>query len=275
MQNLDLAKKNVIITGANGGIGIEIAKQFLKEGSTIILPYRNNRNQIDLLIEQYGEDRVHAYKLDLNDMTQIDTFVYQVREKFNRIDVLVNNAGITDPSPLEEFSEVQWDMMLNINLKGPFFLVQKLFPVMKEAGGGSVVNIGSWSGHEPAPGMGAYSISKAGLIMMTKLMAIEWAPFNIRVNDVSPGLIRTPISERFYQNEEILNDRTNFVPLHRIGRGQDIATMVTFLCSDQASYITGQSIVIDGGLVNSIHAHLAGPPKEQMKRNKQFRSQNV
>lgn len=239
--------KTVIITGANGGIGNAIAKQFLKEGATVILPFRNNRNQIDLLIKQYGEERVHAYKLDLNDMNQIIPFVSQVQEKFNRIDALVNNAGITAPAPLEKVSEEQWDKLLNINLKGPFFLVQQLFPIMKEAGGGSIVNIGSWSGHEPSPGMGVYSVSKAGLIMMTKLMALEWAPFNIRVNDVSPGLIRTPISEEFYQNEEVLNDRTNFVPLHRIGEGKDIATMVTYLCSDQASYITGQSIVIDGG----------------------------
>lgn len=265
-------KRIVIITGANGGIGFAIAKTFLEENSSVILPYGKNRDNIDKLLEEYGETRVYPFHLDLSDPSQIPSFVEQVDKRFGRIDSLVNNAGITGPGPLEEVTEEAWNKMFNINLKSPFFLIQKIFPIMRKNGGGSIVNIGSWSGHEPSPGMGPYSISKAGIIMMTRLMSLEWGPFNIRVNDVSPGLIRTPISEKYYQNEKSNRERKELVPIQRIGEGKDIASMVAFLCSNQASYITGQSIVVDGGLINSVHSHLAGPPKEQMEKNKSQRN---
>lgn len=152
---------------------------------------------------------------------------------------------------------------MNTNLKGSFFLSKRILPLMKKSGGGNIVNITSMSGHEAYPGMGVYSTSKAGLIMITKQMAIEWAEYNIRVNAVSPGLIRTPLTEDMYQNEEIYNKRKELVSLKRIGTGEEIANVVSFLCSPKSSYITGQSILADGGLLGTIQKHIAGRPESK------------
>lgn len=255
-MSMDLENKNVIITGANGGIGFCIAKSFLNEGSNVILPIHSKGRNVEDLIDRFGEKRVSVLPLNLQSMNSIDTFVETIDREFGHIDILVNNAGVCRPASLAEMDPETWDEMIDTNLKGPFFLTQKVFPLMK--GGGNIVNIASMSGHEPYPGMGVYSASKAGVIMMTRQMALEWAPYGIRVNTVSPGLVRTPLSEDLYQNEEILKKRQELVPLKQIGTGEEIANIVTFLCSSKSSYITGQAIIADGGLLGSIQAHLAG-----------------
>ncbi|MEW9673038.1 SDR family NAD(P)-dependent oxidoreductase [Ammoniphilus sp. 3BR4] len=248
--------KIIIISGANGGIGLEIAKAFLRENSIVILPVHIKAGNIQKLLDIYGENRVHVMQLDQRDLTSIDSFIETVDNQFGRVNVLVNNAGIVRLTSLADMSENVWNDTLETNVKGPFLLSQKVLPLMKKAGGGSIVNISSISGHEPTPGLGAYSTSKAGMIMLTRQMAIEWAPYNIRVNAVSPGLIRTPLTEDLYKNEQIHQRRRELIPLKQIGTGEQIADIVCFLCSSKSSYITGQSIVADGGLMGSVQAHI-------------------
>lgn len=258
-----------VITGANGGIGLAIAETFLQQDYRVILPYRFNKQNIEKLVVKYGAEKVTSILLDIGDITQIPTFVEKLATYTDRVDVLINNAGITDPMPLEVVDEAAWDKMFNVNAKGPFFLSQALFPFLKKAEYPSIVNITSMSGHEASPGMGIYSISKASVLMMTKHMALEWSPYNIRVNCVSPGLIHTPLTTSLYENEKVHTERKQIVPLQRIGQGEDIAPITAFLASPKSSYITGQSIIVDGGLLASIHAHIAGPPKLQMEKLRQ------
>lgn len=253
----------MIVIGANGGIGLDIAKAFLKEGATVILPYHRNKNNIDQLIDEYGSTRIFSYVLDLNNPELIDEFIENLGNQFSKIDVLINNAGISRPIPLENLTLEKWNEVFDTNVRGPFFLSQKIVPLMKEAGGGKIVNISSISGHEAYPGMGAYSSSKAALIMISKQMATEWAPYNIRVNVVSPGLIRTPLTEDMYQNEEIHQKRKSMIPLNRIGTGEDIANVTLFLSSSKSSYITGQAIIADGGLLGTIQSHIVGRPESK------------
>lgn len=260
---MELLNKNVIIVGANSGIGFEIAKTFLKEGVIAILPYHRKKDGIEQLINQFGKDRVHAFPMDLKNLESIYNFVNYLDKQFNKIDILINNAGISRPMSLENITPEKWNEVFNTNVRGSFFLSQKVLTLIKNAGGGSIVNISSMAGHEAYPGMGAYSSSKAALNMVTKQMAFEWAPYNIRVNAVSPGLIRTPLTEEMYKNEEIHQKRKNLVPLNRIGNGKDIANITLFLCSSKSSYITGQIILVDGGLVGTILSHIAGRPESK------------
>jgi NAD(P)-dependent dehydrogenase (short-subunit alcohol dehydrogenase family) len=255
-----LEHKLAIVTGANGGIGYAIAESLLNEQAAVIFPVHRQSGNIQKLADKYGEERVCVLNLDIRSLESIDRFVETVGGKFGRVDILVNNAGISRPSPLEQLNAETWDDVMDTNLKGPFFLTQKVLPLLKKSGSGSIVNITSMSGHEPHTGMGAYSTSKTGLIMLTRQMALEWAPYNIRVNAVSPGLIRTPLSEEIYRNEEMRKKREELTPLKRIGTGQDIAEIVLFLCSPRSSFITGQTILADGGLLATTLNHVPGRP---------------
>lgn len=259
-MNQEWLYRKIIITGANGGIGLAIARAFLGEGATVILPVHNNAGNIDALVEEFGSTKVYPFQLDLRRIEAIEEFAGKVQKQFGTVDVLINNAGVSDPAPLAEISSATFDKVIETNVRGPFFLAQKILPLLKEAGGGSIVTVSSMSGHEPYPGMGVYSTSKAAVIMLMRQLAIEWAQYNIRINTVSPGLIRTPLSESLYREEEIHQKRRELVPLKRIGTSQEIANVVLFLCSAKASYITGQSILVDGGLLGTIQDHLTGRP---------------
>lgn len=262
-MKFDFSNQIVMITGANGGIGSAIAMNFLEDEATVVLPVHRKSENINKLIEQYGSDRVISLSIDLKNLDSIKNVVEEVDKRFGKLNVLVNNAGITWPVPLEEMSEEAWDYVFDTNIKGPFFLTQKILPLMRKAGGGSIVNISSMSGHEPYPGMGAYSSSKAAFNMLTRQLALEWAPYNIRVNAVCPGLIRTPLSEEIYQNKEIHEKRKQLIPLKRIGKDEEIANVVSFISSSKASYMTGQTVLVDGGLIGSVHSHIVGRPSNK------------
>lgn len=184
--------------------------------------------------------------------------------KFGGLNILVNNAGISIPHTLLDLVENDWDLVMNTNLKGPFLISQYAAQNMKNAGQGIIINVASMSGLEPYQGMGAYSVSKAGLIMLTRLMAVEWAQYGIRVNAICPGLIRTPLTEAVYANAELAQRRAELVPLGRIGKPEEIASIAVFLASPDSSYITGQVLVADGGLLGTIQKHLAGRPATQL-----------
>ena len=177
----------------------------------------------------------------------IQDLVAKTVARFGRIDILVNNAGtnVSMDSALD-IEERAWDVVMNLNLKGLFFLSQKVARVMKEKGGGVIINISSVAGLSPDI-LPAYSISKAGVIMATKVMASEWAQYGIRVNAIAPGVTRTKFTDYFWEHREILDKMLPGIPMGRPGQPEDMASMIVLLASDAASYITGAIIPIDGG----------------------------
>ena len=178
--------------------------------------------------------------------------VRDVLKIFGRIDGLVNVAGIFMKSPIEEVSEQDWDRVIAVNLKGTFLCSQAVGREMIKQGGGSIVNFASVAGHTPQIYSGAYSPSKAGVVLLTKIMAVEWAKYNIRVNAVSPGPIVTPMTDSIYNTETLRKARTRSIPMNRFGNPEEVAKAVVFLVSDESSYVTGHALSIDGGSLDSM-----------------------
>lgn len=239
-----LSGRIAIVTGASGGLGGAIVAQLASMGARVVL--------LDLREPEIQLAGDHlALACDISSEASVLLAAKAVEKKYGRCDILVNNAAILPkPLGLEGTSEADWDKVLDVNLKGAF-LCSKLFGrSMVAAGAGSIVNIASIAASAPN-GVAAYGPSKAAILGLTRQIAAEWGPKGVRANSVSPGLVRTPMSEPFYSNPENLAARTAVIALRRIGVPQDIASVVAFLVSDAASYVNGQEIVVDGGFLQS------------------------
>ncbi|HOA16701.1 MAG TPA: beta-ketoacyl-ACP reductase [Fervidobacterium sp.] len=236
-----LQDKVCIITGAGSGIGRTAAELFAKEGATVIA--------CDVGDAVYDDPKIHFYKLDVTDRAKIAEVVKEVVEKFGKIDVLVNNAGITRDALIQKMTEEDWDRVINVNLKGVFNMTQAVVPYMLEAGKGSIVSTSSVVGIYGNIGQTNYAATKAGIIGMTKTWAKEFARkgAKIRVNAVAPGFIRTPMTEKV--PEKILTEMAEKAALKRLGEATEVANVYLFLASDESSYVTGQVIGVDGGLI--------------------------
>ncbi|HON03984.1 MAG TPA: beta-ketoacyl-ACP reductase [Fervidobacterium sp.] len=236
-----LQDKVCIITGAGSGIGRTAAELFAKEGATVIA--------CDVGEAVYDDPKIHFYKLDVTDRARIAEVVKEVVEKFGKIDVLVNNAGITRDALIQKMTEEDWDRVINVNLKGVFNMTQAVVPYMLEAGKGSIVSTSSVVGIYGNIGQTNYAATKAGIIGMTKTWAKEFARkgAKIRVNAVAPGFIRTPMTEKV--PEKILTEMAEKAALKRLGEATEVANVYLFLASDESSYVTGQVIGVDGGLI--------------------------
>ena len=242
--------KHAIVTGAGGDIGACITELAVSRGYRVVA-VDVRPNQIDAL----------AHRLDgvvpiVADITDPDS----VRKAFDvfdsPLDLLVNNAGLVRFGPLESLAVQDFQDVVNVNLVGSFIVAREAAVRMKATGGGAIVNVTSMGGIHPAPGGGAYGASKAGLAQMTELMSVEWGPYGIRVNAVAPGFIDAGMSAPFFKDEAVREKRTGGVPLGRLGTAADVAQTVLYLGSEEATYITGQEIVIDGGVINSVLAQL-------------------
>ncbi len=236
-----LEGKVCIITGAGSGIGKTAAELFAKEGAIVIA--------CDVGEASYENPHIHFYKLDVTDRNRISEVVKDVVEKFGKIDVLVNNAGITRDALIQNMTEDDWDKVINVNLKGVFNMTQAVVPYMLEAGKGSIINTSSVVGVYGNIGQTNYSATKAGVIGMTKTWAKEFARkgAQIRVNAVAPGFIKTPMTEKV--PEKILTAMAERAALKRLGEPVEVAYIYLFLASDESSYVTGQVIGVDGGLI--------------------------
>jgi 3-oxoacyl-[acyl-carrier protein] reductase len=236
-----LEDKVCIITGAGSGIGRAAAELFAKEGAIVIA--------CDVSEATYEHPNIHFYKLDVTDRNRIAEVVKDVVEKFGKIDVLVNNAGITRDALIQNMTEEDWDRVINVNLKGVFNMTQAVVPYMLEAGKGSIINTSSVVGVYGNIGQTNYAATKAGVIGMTKTWAKEFARkgAQIRVNAVAPGFIKTPMTEKV--PEKILTMMAERAALKRLGEPIEVAYVYLFLASDESSYITGQVIGVDGGLI--------------------------
>jgi NAD(P)-dependent dehydrogenase (short-subunit alcohol dehydrogenase family) len=237
-----------LVSGASRGMGKAIALEFARAGADVALVSRKlpDLEKVAEEIHSLGRRSI-AVAAHVAHMEDIRNLVDRVVEAFGRIDILINNAG-TNPSLASamDMDERAWDATMNLNLKGLFFLSQAVAKIMKKKGGGKIIHTSSIAGISPgrAP---VYAISKAAVIMATKVMAKEWAPYNIRVNAIAPGLIRTRFSEAFWNNPDHLKSVLSRTPMNRIGEAEEIIGAVLYLASDASTYVTGQVIAIDGG----------------------------
>lgn len=254
---------SVLITGASKGIGRAIALRLAQPGASLTVCASSPSSELDSLVDACAERgaKVAAVSGDLGDPTVPQRLVAAASARFGRLDAVVSNAGIVAPGRLADLGDDAWDRILAVNTRGPWLLARAAYPYLK-ASRGALVAVASMSGVEPYPGTGAYSPSKAALIMLVRVLAQEWAADGIRVNAVSPGLFRTAMTEPIYSDPEKKSAREALVPMHRIGdAAHDLVGLVAFLLSADAGYTTGQNILVDGGLIGSVQTHIAGRPK--------------
>jgi len=251
MENFNLKGKLALVTGASRGIGEAIAKTLAEHGARVILASRKLEalRRVEEEIVQTG-GAAEAIACHVGEMAQIDALFAQIGERFSRLDILVNNAG-TNPffGDVLSADEKAWDKTCDVNLKGCFFMSQHAAKLMKQTGGGAIVNVASVNGIRPALFQGIYSITKAGIIAMTQSFAKELAPYRIRVNALLPGLTDTKFTAVLTENPEILKTGLSMIPMGRIAKPGEMAGAVLYLVSDAASYTTGICLTVDGGML--------------------------
>ncbi|PIJ63346.1 beta-ketoacyl-ACP reductase [Mesotoga sp. H07.pep.5.3] len=245
-----LEGKVVIITGGASGLGKAAVEKFAREGA-IVYACDMDVEGLDNLKKEFSElpGKVIPKRLNVTDRPAITELIGEIKSEFGRVDGLINNAGVTRDALIQRMSEEDWDLVINVNLKGVFNMTQAVAPVMIDQGYGSIVNTSSIVGVYGNIGQSNYSASKGGVIAMTKTWAKELTRkgAKIRVNAVAPGFIKTPMTEKM--PEKILVALEEKIPLKRIGLPEEIANVYFFLISDESSYLTGQVIGVDGGLV--------------------------
>ena len=242
--------KVAIVTGSANGIGRAIAQRFGKEGATVVVSDIDAKGAESIAagINEAGGKAV-AIPTNVADKTSIDELYDKTLAQFGTVDIVVNSAGLTDTERhFLEGDEAWWDKIHDVNLKGTFTCRRAVIPRMMAANGGTIVNVASLTGIRPTMGEGPYSAAKAGVIALTQSAAMEAAP-TVRVNCVAPGMVRTPLTQMITDNPTWLAGAEAGTPLGRIGDAGEVADVVTFLASDASSYITGQTIVVDGGSV--------------------------
>jgi 3-oxoacyl-[acyl-carrier protein] reductase len=244
-----LKNKNAIVTGGTRGIGREIAKTLAENGANIAINYRNYNEEIESLIEElesFGV-KVVAVKCDVSDEEEVNNFIKEVKDNFESIDILINNAGITKDGLIIRMNEKDFDDVINVNLKGTFNTTKAVSAVMVKQRYGKIINISSVVGVTGNAGQCNYAASKAGVIGFSKSVARELAARNINVNVIAPGYINTDMTKVLPDRvkEEVLKT----IPMKKIGEPKEVANLALFLSSNLSDYITGQVINVDGGMV--------------------------
>ena len=249
-DQFDLTGKVAIVTGASKGIGQAIALGLGQCGAQVVVSSRK-QEAVDAVVAEFQQAGVKATAVacHMGDMAAIDDLVAKTIDAHGGIDIVVNNAA-TNPvfGPLVEQQEKAFDQIINVNIKGPLELAKKAYQSMASRGGGSVINISSVGGVRPERGLAIYSMSKASLISLTKSMAQEWGPAGIRVNAILPGLIQTKFSTALWQNEKLMKQFLQMIPLGRIGQPEEMAALAVFLAAPASQYCTGAVFTADGGL---------------------------
>lgn len=246
---LGLAGKVAVVTGAAGGMGRAMATAFAAAGAAVVLLDRDAAGCETLAAELAGTGaRTLALGCDATDEASTKAAAETVAARLGPPDILVNNAGILRPGPLAELGLAEWNALLSVNLTGYLLCAQAFGRGMMERGAGALVHVASIAATNPQPRSGAYSPSKAAVAMLSRQLALEWGPSGVRSNVVSPGFIRTPMSESFYTAPGIKARREAMLPSRRIGTPEDIADATLYLASPRASYVNGAEILVDGGL---------------------------
>ena len=246
--NVKLEGKVALITGSSRGIGEAIAKEFFNEGASVIITYKKNKSLAEELNQKLKNSMI--IQLDISNRQNIRNAIQNILKKHERIDILVNNAGINKPTDFEDVTDKDWDEILNTNLKGSFMISQEIFSIMKKQNYGRIINISSISGQYGGPRTVHYAVSKAGLITLGHCLARFGAPYNITCNNIAPGIISTEMSDNI-MSSELGRKMIDNTLLNRPGTTDELTGIAVFLASEDSSYITGQTINVDGGLLFS------------------------
>jgi NAD(P)-dependent dehydrogenase (short-subunit alcohol dehydrogenase family) len=257
---LGLRDRVAVVSGAGGGIGGAVATLLAQAGARLALLDCDEARCLATAdgIRPHGAETI-TLTVDITDQAAVEAAAAHTARELGPPDVLVNNAGILQSGPLASVSLSDWNALLSVNLTGYLLCAQAFGRAMLERKRGTLVHIASIAGRYPQGFSGAYSASKAGVIMLSQQCATEWGPSGVRSNVVSPGLVRTPMSEAFYQSPGVAARRAGIVPLQRVARPEDIAKVVLFLCSDLAGYVNGEDICVDGGFGRTLMAMVPRP----------------
>jgi len=249
-----LQSKVALVTGGSQGIGRDIAITFAREGADLIIDYRSERDlpmaqEVAAEIEKMGR-RCAIIQADLSSLTEIAQLIKTAVADMGRIDILVNNAGLEKRASFWEITEADFDLVFNVDLKGLFFTTQAFVQeAMKQKYPAKIINISSVHEELPFPHFTAYCVSKGGVKMMTRNLAIELAPYSITINSIAPGAIETPINKALLNDKTKLNSLLENIPLGRLGQPQDVSGVAVFLASSDSDYMTGTTVFVDGGLL--------------------------
>ena len=251
---MPLKNKVAIVTGGNSGIGKAVALELARQGATIVIDYISHPEATEALEQQIVAlgDQAIGVEADVSKVADLQKLIDTAVARFGRLDIMVNNAGIETRTSLLETTEAQYDKVLEVNLKSAFFGTQiAARQMIKQGGGGRIINITSVHEDWPMPGNAAYCLSKGGMRMLTRTAGVELAAHNIHVVGVGPGAIATPINRSTMNDPALLAKLDAAIPLGRMAKPQEIATVVAFLAGDGASYITATTIFADGGIMQS------------------------
>ena len=248
MKDWNLKGKRALITGGTKGIGLAIAEEFLNLGAGIFIVARNKK-LIDEKILSWKNKGFNVYgsSKDLSNAVDRDFLVSEVKEKWESLDILVNNVGMNIRKKSVEFTIKEYESILNTNLISTFELSRSFYPLLKKSGSASVVNLSSVAGLTHLRTGSPYGMTKAAMVQLTKNLAVEWAEENIRVNAIAPWYIDTPLVEKLMNNKEYFDEVIKRTPMKRIGKPEEVASLAAYLSMEKASYITGQTIAVDGG----------------------------
>jgi NAD(P)-dependent dehydrogenase (short-subunit alcohol dehydrogenase family) len=254
LSQYSIEGKKALITGGSRGIGAATALAFARAGADVAISSRKlpDLEKVAAEVRKIGRKAL-AVEAHIGKMDNIKPMVDRVMAEFGRIDILVNNAGMGFRAPAIEMTEQAWDSVINLNLKGLFFVSQAVARAMKDKGGCRIINIASVDAYRVEVPLGHYSIAKAGVVQATKVMAIEWAPYGVRANCIAPGAVETKLFDSHFDTmtpDQIKATKDSMgkrLPVGHLGQPQEIANVILFLASDASSYMTGETILVDGG----------------------------
>jgi glucose 1-dehydrogenase len=253
MADMALKGKVALVTGAASGIGRAVALEMARQGAAVVVNYHSDRDPGQPVVDEItgAGGKAAAIQADVSAADDVTHLFAQAVSTFGRVDVLVNNAGIEKATPFLDMGEADWDTIIAVDLKGPFLCSQAAArDMVRRSAGGTIINISSVHEDLPFPGYTSYCSAKGGLRMLCRNLALELAPHKINVVNVGPGAIATPINKGTLQDPEKVEALDREIPLGRIGTPEEVAALVAYLASDAASYITGTTIFIDGGLMH-------------------------
>jgi glucose 1-dehydrogenase len=246
-----LKGKVAAITGGNQGIGLGIAQRFVQEGAAVSICYLSDKPGTEAIIQGFRDKgaKAAAIQCDVSNLADGQRFVEETAAQLGEIDILINNAGVERRANFWEVTEKDYDFVLNVNLKGLFFITQAFVKhQMKAKAGGKIINISSVHEELPFPNFAAYCASKGGLKMLTRNLSVELGQFGITINSIAPGAVETPINTKLLNDPQKLRALLTQIPLARLGKPHDVAGLATFLASSDADYVTGSTYFVDGGL---------------------------